>query len=265
MEVPHSLLLTLKNEPVQVFDKPALKWLVPRSNPGFAEFVNQIAADSAKAQGLKRPLTTFTKLAESDDDQKLYILWQKESSGTTTNPVVFGYAKTTRKQLYLRNNHGHSYIHSPVCIMDFYIVDSSQRQGHGLKLFNFVLESENVSAGECAFDNPSKGFLSFLATQYNLTDPIWQSIRFVVFQHFFDNLEAQPEVAGYSSAQNSRASSRRSSFGKAPTPNKNGAYKDKISEIIHPSGQKEPEARVLSPDTAKGRKYNRDFGHQNIW
>lgn len=82
MEAPASLLLTLKTEPIQVFDRTALKWIVPRSNPGFADFVNKIACDSAKTQGLKRPLTTFLKLVENEDEQKLYIIWQKESTDT---------------------------------------------------------------------------------------------------------------------------------------------------------------------------------------
>jgi len=73
-----------------------------------------------------------------------------------------------------------------------------------------------VTAGECAFDNPSKSMLDFLSSQYTLTEPIEQSNRFVVFKQFFENLQAQHEAVGFSSKQNSRASSRRSSFGKTP-------------------------------------------------
>ncbi|KAI6191719.1 Alpha-tubulin N-acetyltransferase [Aphelenchoides bicaudatus] len=267
MEAPPSLLLTLKNEPIQLFDKTMLKWIQPRANPGFEEFVNKIASDSAKARGLPRPLTTFLKLVEGDDEQKLYILWQKESTDTVKGPVVYGYAKTTQKQLYLRSERNELYIQTPLCIMDFYIVEAAQKHEHGLQLFNYILENEKISAAECAFDNPTTSFLSFLEKHYGLTQPIWQSTRFVVFRSFFDSLEPQAEGANFSSALNSRASSRRSSFGKSPpaTSNRNGVYNDKISEIIHPSGQKEKEAKVMSADTAQGRKYHRDFTHQNIW
>jgi hypothetical protein len=48
MEVTPAILLTLKTEPVQVFDKTALTWIVPRKNPGFAELVNRMAQESAK-------------------------------------------------------------------------------------------------------------------------------------------------------------------------------------------------------------------------
>lgn len=78
-----------------------------------------------------------------------------------------------------------------------------------------------MSAAECAFDNPSKPFLSFLAKHYGLENPIWQSIRFVVFEQFFENLKPQAEAAGFSSKLNSRASSRRSSFGKKPVVSPN--------------------------------------------
>jgi hypothetical protein len=50
MEVTPAILLTLKTEPVQVFDKTALTWIVPRKNPGFAELVNRMAQESAKVR-----------------------------------------------------------------------------------------------------------------------------------------------------------------------------------------------------------------------
>lgn len=250
MEAPNSLLLTLKNEPIQVFDKSALQWLVPRNNPGFAEFVNKIASESAKVSldsssiriifrpkelnVLSLPFSSWSKAMTSKSCTSygreiplIRILIPPKRSSIqrfSKGPIVYGYIKTTKKQLYLRNKENQPFIHKPLCIMDFYVVESAQRQGHGLKLFNYVLEDEKVNAFDCAFDNPSKQFLSFLATHYNLNDPIWQSIRFVVFDKFFDNIQPESEVAGFSSKMNSRASSRRSSFGKEPVMSNVGVF-----------------------------------------
>lgn len=72
------------------------------------------------------------------------MIWKKNFFWIfSKGPVVFGYVKTTQKQLYLRDDQGQSFIHTPLCIMDFYIVESAQKHGHGLQLFNFVLEVES--------------------------------------------------------------------------------------------------------------------------
>lgn len=104
-----------------------------------------------KAQN-KRTFTTFLKLVDGDDEQKLWISWEKSPGDATykfiiwgciykfSGPTVHGYMRTTRKQLYLRDEEGKSFIHTPLCIMDFYIVESSQQKSHGQKLFDYVLE-----------------------------------------------------------------------------------------------------------------------------
>lgn len=52
-----------------------------------------------------------------------------------------------------------------IALLDFYIHFSCQRKGFGKKLFDFMLEKENVEPHEIAFDNPSgclKFFLRFI-------------------------------------------------------------------------------------------------------
>jgi len=260
--------LALKEEPVQVFDKTALKWIVPRKNPGFAELVNCLAHESAKSQGLKRPLTTFERLVEGDDDQKLYILWQRGES----KPMVFGYAKVTRKQLYLRDREDQQFIHSPLCVMEFYVLESAQRQGQGLQLFKYILENEEQQqAYQLAFDNPSKPMLEFLSDHFECSDPHWQSNRFVVFDKFFEGLTPKVEAQQYSSSTaNSRNASRQSSY--VETANtlsaRNGVNSQRgtVADLIN-GEKRDADAHAKAPgaDTPQGRKYNRDYGHQHIW
>lgn len=88
-----------------------------------------------------------------------------------------------------------------LCVLDFYVHYSRQRQGIGKHLFDFMLsarrdtmqllestanlQSERMQAGELALDSPSVTMLAFMAKHYSLSDPIWQNTNFVVFQEFF--------------------------------------------------------------------------------
>ena len=57
----------------------------------------------------------------------------------------------------------------PRCVLDFYVHESLQRQGVGLRLFEFMLENENLPAHKYAYDRPSPKLLGFLRKHFGLT------------------------------------------------------------------------------------------------
>ena len=79
---------------------------------------------------------------------------------------------------------GIQYEIEPLCILDFYVHESFQRLGYGKKLFETMLENENVEPHNLAYDRPSEKFLSFLKKHYNLANYTPQPNNFVVFREY---------------------------------------------------------------------------------
>jgi len=57
---------------------------------------------------------------------------------------------------------------TPVCVLDFYVHESCQRQGVGLKLFEHFLAAERQSPARLAYDRPSPKLLGFVSKHYGL-------------------------------------------------------------------------------------------------
>jgi hypothetical protein len=155
---------------------------------------------------MKRPVTTFERFLDAQDEQALYLLWKDEKINTNgqatdeTNNIVeqksgditdnieqkngdidnnevkngisenllkssqngltnvllgylkviflvifynlkFHYLKIVRdRRLYLINERSRRYVHTPICILDFFIHPSVQHHGCGLELFNAMLK-----------------------------------------------------------------------------------------------------------------------------
>lgn len=53
---------------------------------------------------------------------------------------VIGILKIGPKQLFLHSRKGKLLITTPMCVLDFYVVENRQRSGFGKKLFDFMLE-----------------------------------------------------------------------------------------------------------------------------
>ncbi|CAN0081549.1 unnamed protein product [Heterosigma akashiwo] len=73
-----------------------------------------------------------------------------------------------------------------LCLLDFYIFESAQRAGLGIRLFNHMLEAEGIEARKMAYDRPSPKLLPFLKKHFELHDFIPQPNRFVVFRAYFE-------------------------------------------------------------------------------
>lgn len=89
------------------------------------------------------------------------------------------------KNLYLFDKAGKCVQKNTLCVLDFYVHESMQRQGCGNILFEHMLQDMNVKAHQLAIDKPSQKFLCFLNKHYGLNQIVPQNNYFVVFSKFF--------------------------------------------------------------------------------
>ncbi|XP_046395865.1 alpha-tubulin N-acetyltransferase-like [Ischnura elegans] len=143
---------------------------------------------SASAQGLNVAITTGDRLKNSD--QIVYLLIDR--NGKDGKGTVVGMLKTGRKKLYVFDQSGAHHEIIPQCILDFYVHESKQRMGCGKKLFDYMLQKENLSPGQLAIDRPSEKFIAFLYKHYGLEKIIPQMNNFVVFDVFFKYISDSP-------------------------------------------------------------------------
>ncbi|XP_070532839.1 alpha-tubulin N-acetyltransferase-like [Ptychodera flava] len=148
--------------------------------------IDNMGRASAKAQGLRAPITSSSRIKLSD--HHLYIM--KEAEANNGLGSVIGILKIGRKRLFVIDIHGNQTELEPLCILDFYVHESCQRKGYGKRLFEHMLRTENVKAQHLAIDRPSPKFTSFLVKHYNLRVTIPQVNNFVIFEGFF---RGQPE------------------------------------------------------------------------
>ncbi|XP_014369851.2 alpha-tubulin N-acetyltransferase 1 isoform X2 [Papilio machaon] len=148
------------------------------------EIINSIGEMSTKAQGLKRIITTLEKLCLSPN-HKLYIL--KDEKGNGGDGEVIGILKIGEKKLFLYDRQGKLMISTPMCVLDFFVLDNRQRSGFGKKLFDYMLQDQKLKPYELAIDGPSPKMLDFLKKHYNFTKVIKQSNNFAVCEKFFES------------------------------------------------------------------------------
>lgn len=182
--------------------------------------LDEIGWASAKAQQLIRPITSGAKMKLSD--HILYLLTDPGDSNGRGS--VVGLLKIGRKKLFMFDLAGYQHEVEPLCILDFYIHESKQRTGCGKKLFEYMLEHQNVRPEQMAIDRPSEKFLSFLYKHYGLEHILPQMNNFVVFNGFFDHGsgDGQKICNGNSSLQVTRRVNNQMSSVKST--NRNSAY-----------------------------------------
>lgn len=135
-----------------------------------------------KAQGLKEIITTYLKF-NRNERHYLYLM-KSQVNGISS---LVGMLKIGEKRLFVFDHMGKHHEISPLCVLDFYVVDSKQRRGFGRKLFDTMLIREKVRPEHLAIDSPSEKCLSFLKKHYGLKQPIMQTNNYVIFPGFFDN------------------------------------------------------------------------------
>eukprot|EP00091_Calanus_sinicus_P000989 TRINITY_DN10953_c0_g1_i1.p1 TRINITY_DN10953_c0_g1~~TRINITY_DN10953_c0_g1_i1.p1 ORF type:complete len:251 (-),score=76.92 TRINITY_DN10953_c0_g1_i1:108-782(-) len=153
-----------------------------------ATVLDVLGEQSARAQGLKNPITSGNKMLNAED-QAAYILVDR--FGNNGMGSVVGLLKVGRKKLFLLDEVGKHNEMVPQCVLDFYVVENRQRSGCGKRLFEFMLRSEAVDPRYLAVDRPSPKLIAFLQKHYGLVRTIPQINNYVIFSGFFKN---QPQV-----------------------------------------------------------------------
>jgi alpha-tubulin N-acetyltransferase 1 len=82
---------------------------------------------------------------------------------------VLGFLKVGVKKLFIRDEYGTIKEISPLCVLDFYVHESIQRNGIGKSLFEKMLASENIQPEKLAYDKSSDKLLKFLSKHYGLS------------------------------------------------------------------------------------------------
>ncbi|CEO97896.1 Alpha-tubulin N-acetyltransferase [Plasmodiophora brassicae] len=138
-----------------------------------AGVITELGKRSAHAQDLPQVITSAARFRSSTD--RIYL-----TSDYT------GLLRVGSRKLFVYDSKFQLRERTPLCCLDFYVDEASQRCGIGLALFQTMLRSEgDVDAASIAYDRPSPKMLSFLAKHFNLTSPIPQTNHFTVFRAFF--------------------------------------------------------------------------------
>ncbi|XP_037558194.1 alpha-tubulin N-acetyltransferase 1 isoform X1 [Dermacentor silvarum] len=148
--------------------------------------IDALGKASCAAQGLPAPVTTSDRLQSSG--HRVYVLVEPNARGG----AVLGLLKVGFKQLFLRDGHSRLCQVRPLCLLDFYVQQSRQRQGYGRRLFDRMAQTEQIAADQLAIDQPSEKMLAFMERHFSLTQPLPQSNHFAVFPGFFQASIEQP-------------------------------------------------------------------------
>ena len=156
--------------------------------------LDEMGKRSARAQGLKRPITTWGALRGSD--HKLVL-----SIGPPTDqgkpPTIRGLLRIGERSLFVRKEADAPYSQiSPVCVLDFYVHESCQRTGDGKRMFEAMLAHERLQAHQLGYDRPSSKLLAFCGRHYGLKDYVPQNNNFVVFSKYWSGAPAPASGVG---------------------------------------------------------------------
>ena len=174
--------------------------------PGYILFVkeilNSMGEASSRAQKLNTTITSAHKFFVSN--HRIFIKAEENK--------VLGFIKVGSKKLFLRDRNFNYHEVNSLCVLDFYVHESTQRRGIGKQLFDFMLKFEKKIPTELAYDRPSDKLLSFLNKYFGLNNFIPQNNNYVVFDEFFDLISNTNNNITYDNDTN-RAISRLNNLG----------------------------------------------------
>ena len=148
--------------------------------PGYILFVKEILNSMGEASSRAQQLNTIITSAH-----KFFISNHRIFIKADQNKVL-GFIKVGNKKLFLRDRNFNYHEVNTLCVLDFYVHESTQRRGIGKQLFDYMLKFEKKIPTELAYDRPSEKLLSFLNKYFGLNDYISQNNNYVVFDEFFD-------------------------------------------------------------------------------
>ena len=158
------------------------------SGQSFGQAIDEMGKRSARAQGLKKPITTWIGFRCSDN--RLIV----SMGGPTVPhgpPTIRGILRVGSRQLFVRKGPDAPYSQiSPLCVLDFYVHESCQRTGDGRRMFDAMLAHEHRQPHQLGYDRPSPKLMAFCAKHYGLRDYIPQSNNFVVFSQYWSGSAA---------------------------------------------------------------------------
>lgn len=141
-----------------------------------AQIIDEMGAASSKAQKLPQVITTMGRFTGTS--QRLYL----KVKGST----VEGLLKVGERTIFYRDYSGRCKELNPLCVLDFYVHESLQRQGIGLQLFHAMIDREGELPNRIAYDKPSSKLLGFLDKHYGLKSYIPQNNNFVIFDAYWN-------------------------------------------------------------------------------
>ena len=164
--------------------------------PGYILFVkeilNSMGEASSKAQKLTTTITSAHKFFISN--HRIFIKAEQNK--------VLGFIKVGSKKLFLRDRNYNYHEVNTLCVLDFYVHESTQRRGIGKQLFDYMLKFEKKMPTELAYDRPSSKLLSFLRKYFGLEDFIQQNNNYVVFDDFFSLISTSKNNVTYDNDTN---------------------------------------------------------------
>eukprot|EP00903_Cladosiphon_okamuranus_P007753 g7511.t1 len=147
----------------------------------FDEAIDEIGLLSSKAQEQTTPLTTAAKIRERADT--VYVMCDG------TGKTLQGFLRLGRKYLFLYPGDGGEIVEQDtICLLDFYVHESLQRQGIGFDLFKAALKEEGLTPTGIAYDKPSPKLKPFLSKHFGLHNCLDQPNRFMVFKEHFGGI-----------------------------------------------------------------------------
>ncbi len=181
MELPRHLM---PSGAIAVYDAQRLGNVRGPSVSALAGVIDEMGELSARAQFLAAPITTAQKLC-LNPGQRLYMMFDQPAH------AAVGLLKVGPKHLFIMEGTKQHEI-EPLCVLDFYVHESRQRAGCGLRLFEEMLRAESLEPHRLGYDRPSPKLIGFLRKHYGLSRFTPQANNFVVFADFFSNGSRQP-------------------------------------------------------------------------
>ena len=164
--------------------------------PGYILFVKEILNSMGEASSRAQQLNTIITSAH-----KFFISNHRIFIKAEQNKVL-GFIKVGNKKLFLRDRNFNYHEVNTLCVLDFYVHESTQRRGIGKQLFDCMLKFEKKIPTELAYDRPSPKLLNFLNKYFGLNNYIQQNNNYVVFDEFFDLISSNNNNITYDNDTN---------------------------------------------------------------
>lgn len=153
-----------------------LRGLEPADARALGEAIDEMGKRSAKAQGLKKPITSHHQMLGCDN--RLFLSVERNA--------VRGLIRCGGRQLFMRRRADSDYVQvNPLSVLDFYVCESLQRSGEGKRLFEHMCQHEATCAAALGYDRPSSKFIGFLRKHYGLKSYTPQSNHFLLFDDYW--------------------------------------------------------------------------------